>query len=332
MKQHNVILAHEEKKIMPTTIVVLGDGAWGTAIAQTVASAGNAVTLWCYDAHVAHDIGTFRENKKYLPGFLLHPNITTSTDLACINTADIIFEAIPVSFLRSVLQKIPQNTGIWIALSKGIEQKTLAVSSDIIQETIKPHEWAVLSGPSYARDLAHQQPTGFTYAALSEKLLPTLKQIFPPFCTFDYSSDTHGVQLYGALKNILALGVGIIEGAGYTDNTQALFFTRLFTEITLLAHACGAEEQTQMSLAGIGDAILTGYGKESKNKKLGLLLGSGTPLAHALQQFPTAPESVNTLVSAQQLAQQKKVTLPLFSALAAYIHGSITVQEIIKKL
>ncbi len=320
---------------MKQKITVLGDGAWGTAIAHTLATAENHVTLWCYDATVAQDIARSRENKKYLPDIKIHSNVIPTTSLEQALDAHIIFVAIPVAFLRSILMRcIPYTTQqqSWIFLSKGIEKNTLAVSSTIAQETVNPTIWAVLAGPSYASDLAQNQVTGFTYAAKSSDFLHTITELFPSFCTFEYSNDTQGIQLYGALKNILALGMGIIEGAGYTDNTKALFFTRVFNEITFLVEASGGDKNSYARFAGIGDALLTGYGALSKNKKLGLLLGSGKNMFEALKEFSTPPESVNTIQSAQQLIMQKQIAAPVLHMLYCYVHGSADLAALIGAL
>jgi len=320
---------------MKQKITVLGDGAWGTAIAHTLATAKNSVTLWCYDATVAQDITSSRENKKYLPDIKIHSNVIPTMSLEQALDARIIFVAIPVAFLRNTLmQCMPYTTQqqSWVFLSKGIEQNTLAVSSTIAQETVNPTTWAVLAGPSYARDLAQNQITGFTYAGKSPEFLHMLKTLFPSFCTFEYSNDTQGIQLYGALKNILALGIGIIEGAGYTDNTKALFFTRVFNEITLLIEASDGNKNSYARFAGIGDALLSGYGALSKNKKLGLLLGSGKSMLEALKEFSTPPEGVNTIKSAQQLIMQKQIATPLLETLYNYVQGTADLPALIHAL
>lgn len=320
---------------MATTITILGDGAWGTAIAHTLATAGHTTTLWCYDKNVAQAIQMHHENSTYLSGITLNQTLNITTELQEALTADIIFVAIPVTFLRTTLTHCTlhkKNSQTWVMLSKGIEQQTLALASDILCSIINPKNWCVLSGPTYARDLALQQPSGFTLASHSQAINTVISGLFPPYCTFDYVQDTTGVQLYGALKNILALGMGIIQGAGYTDNTQALFFTRVFNEIRLIAQSKGAKDETAFSLAALGDSLLTGYGKESKNKKLGMLIGSGKTLKEALQTFPTAPESVNTLESVQQLLQKHAINAPCTQALYDFVHGTKTIDQMLNVL
>jgi glycerol-3-phosphate dehydrogenase (NAD(P)+) len=320
---------------MNSVITILGDGAWGTAIAHTLATAGHNVTLWCYDTTVAHDIATNHENKQYLPGVPLNPTIKVTTSVEQALTSNFIFVAIPVTFLRATLTQCAHyknNAHEWILLSKGIEQNSLALPSDILIETINPTHWCIFSGPTYARDIVLQQLSGFTATGTDIRRIHRIQELFPGFCTFEYSKHVHAIQLYGALKNILALGIVILEGAGYADNTQALFFTRMFNEITTLVVASGGDAQTAFSLAAIGDSILTGYGKQSKNKKLGLLLGAGNTFEQALEQFPTAPESVNTLVAAQQLLHAKKLPAPYTQALYNYVYGTATIHDFINSL
>jgi len=319
---------------MKQTIAVLGDGACGCAIAHTLAQAGHALTLWCYDAHVADAIRTQHQNTKYLPGIALNKNIaiTTAHDTA-LAKATLIFEAIPVQFLRKTLElcaPFTQSHQAWVLLSKGIEKDSLALSSDIVTDVINPQEWCVISGPSYAHDVALQQPTGFTLATTSAQLRNTVPQLFPGFFSFDYSENTTDVQLYGALKNLLAIGMGIVIGAGFTDNTQALIFTRLFNEIT---HLIGTtQSMAPYSFAALGDALLTGYGALSKNKRLGLLIGKGMSYHDACAQFPTKPEGVNTIIAALQYARRAQKNVPCLQALSDCIHGTKTVQQFIVDL
>lgn len=319
---------------MKKRIAVLGDGAWGTAVAQAL-SEKNSVTLWCYDATVSQTIASAHENTKYLAHISLSPSIHPTTSLETALEAESIFVAVPVAYLRSVLAQCApyaRTEHHWILLSKGIEQKTCAVPSDVLVAEIGSSSWSVLAGPSYARDLAVMQPTGFTVGAATHTALYEMQNLFPSYCTFEYSQDTVGVQLYSALKNIIALGIGIIEGAGYTNNTQALFFMRLFDECSALVTACGGSTETRNALAGLGDAVLTAFGSLSKNKKLGMRIGAGMPLVAALTEFPTAPESVNTLESAYESITHKKITTPVFNALYACVHGNGSVDTIVQTL
>lgn len=320
---------------MTKVITVLGDGAWGTALAQMLANNGHSVTLWCYDTTVAQTIENFHENKKYLPGIILNPTITVTTSLEQALQSSWIFEAIPVVFLRETLKqcaRYSQQNQKWVILSKGIEQRTLALPSMILQECLPHAQWALLLGPSYAHDLALGQPTGFTVATENKTLQHELPLLLPDYCSVQQSTDCVGIELLAAFKNILALGMGVIEGAGYSDNTQALFFTRLFNEIAIILECMGGNKNSVLSLAGIGDSILTAYGKKSKNKKLGLLLGSGKSLTEALKEFPTAPESVNTIESAYQLIQQKKIAAPLLQVLFEYLSGTATLKKLLHSL
>lgn len=298
-------------------ISVLGAGAWGTALATLLADNGHDVLLWAHEQSVVDDITDAYENKKFLPGIVLQPSINATHDLKLLaRHAKIIFVTVPVAFLRSVLQKlqvdVPHDVH-WVIASKGIEQHTLMLPTQIIDDQLqRPADSAVISGPSFAYDLASKQVTGLVIAAHHEDTAQCVKQLMDNAYLFTkHSSDLIGVQLAGALKNVLALGVGILDGAGYTDNTKAYFFTRCLHEITQLGIALGAQAETFYGLAGVGDMVLTAMGKLSKNVALGRALGAGQSLDAALQRIGCAPEGLNTLQSLYQLMHKKQIAMPL---------------------
>lgn len=318
-------------------ITVLGEGAWGSAIALLLARNGHDVTVWCYHDSVAQDITKTRENKRFFPGFTFDRSIKVTADLNdALSSAQIIFEAVPVKYLRSALLLIDKKRFIlpWVLLSKGIEQKTLLFPTQILDDVAgHPVQAAVLSGPSFARDVALCQPTAVTIATkdclLGAKLYDIVKNdYFSPYI----SRDVIGVQLGGALKNVLALGVGILEGAGYQDNARALFLTRGLQELAVLAEKLGGSRHTLYGLSGMGDVILTAMGEQSRNTSLGRTLGSGVTLAQAVQEHEVAPEGVNTAQVVHELLQRERIEAPLLDGVYRIINEDMTIQELFTQL
>lgn len=255
-------------------ITILGDGSWGTAIAILLAHNGFDVTIWCHNHTVAQSIQTEHKNHQYLPKFDLSKKISATTDLRHALTAEIVFEAIPVKFMRSVLEQCKpyaQSNQLWVSLSKGIENSTLMLPTQIIQDVLGSQtEVAVVSGPSYAHDLALGQPTGVTVAAERSEAITIIKKNMQnsAFC-LEVSRDLLGVQLVGALKNVFALGSGLLEGSGYGANSQALLMMRGLQECEVLLAVLGCKKSTLYSFAGIGDLTLTSFGGKSRNHKVG---------------------------------------------------------------
>lgn len=318
-------------------IVVLGEGAWGNAMALLLACNGHDVTIWCHHATVADDINTMHENKRFFPGFSLDKTIKATTDMTeALSSADIVFEAIPVKYLRSTLLLVDKRFFAlpWVMLSKGIEQKTLLFSTQILDDVAgHPVQSAVLSGPSFARDVALRQPTAVTIATkdclLGAKLYDIVKNdYFRPYV----SRDVVGVQIGGALKNVLALGVGILEGAGYQDNARALFLTRGLQELALLAEKLGGSRDTLYGLSGMGDLILTAMGQESRNTSIGRTLGSGVPMAQALQEREVAPEGINTAYSVHELLVREQLEAPVLEGIYRIINEEMIIQELFAQL
>lgn len=323
-------------------ITILGDGAFGTACATVLAHNGHQVTLWCWNSSVADDIRNNHLNSKYLPDIQLSKNIIPTTSLEEALKNDIIFEAIPVQFMRSVLEKckpFARKEHCWIALSKGIEQKTLLVPTEIVQDIFgKEIVAAAISGPSYAHELAHQQPTGVTIASDNKKFSEEISTLLNTtyFCT-DHSTDLFGIQLVGALKNCVAIGVGLLEGSDSGVNTHILFMIRALEEIKNLLQKLGGDEDSLYGLAGIGDVVLTCFGKQtgapgSRNHKFGALMGQGKNFEETIKLLGLEPEGVNTLQSLQQLAQKHNLTLPIFMALHEIVFQQKDVQSLIQML
>lgn len=303
-------------------ITILGDGAWGTAVAHCLAMNGYDVTLWCHNADVAESIMHKHINTRYLPDIHLSTSITATTDLKAALVADIIFEAIPVQFLRSILEQAgpftrPEQT--WVILSKGLEQHTFLLPSQILAVTLGIQKCVVMAGPSYARELAVQQPTAFTLAADHVQDAHAVGNLFAhcPYVRTQVSSDLLGAQVVGALKNSVALMLGMLEGAGYSDNAKALVLTQSIQEIAQFLELLGGKKETIFAYCGIGDLILTAYGKESRNRALGIMLGTSPSgnIDEILRGMSAVPESINTIQSVYQFIRERNISAPLFTTL-----------------
>jgi glycerol-3-phosphate dehydrogenase (NAD(P)+) len=319
------------------TVGILGEGAWGTAIATLLAHNNITVKLWCYDPAVARNITLTRYNGQYLPGVYLDTRIVPVTDIAeAVSGVDYVFEAIPVQFLRSVIEQAKPHVDLaapWVFLSKGIEKKTLLFASQIMQSIFPKSMIAVLYGPSYAKNVAKQECTAVTLGvsdlALGNHLQHILNNDY--FKTY-ISHDCMGAQVGAALKNVLALGVGILEGAGYGDNVKAYMATRGLQEMVLLSIALGGSEQTIYGLSGVGDLILTAFGTQSKNQHVGKQIGSGLQLQQIKKEMPVLPEGINTLEVIPELAKKYTLDLPIFQGIYKVIFKQLAIERFLEIL
>lgn len=299
-------------------IAIIGAGAWGTALATVLVENNHRVKLWCFDPLDAQNITDHRQNSRYLPGVQLDKKITAVTDLQeALSGALWVIEAVPVQHLRSILidmkPYITEEQTLIIS-SKGIEQETLLLPSEIINSVFSPLrvQQAVISGPSFARDLAAKKITGITIASNCREIATKVQQLITTnYLICDLSTDVIGVQAGGALKNIIAVGMGILDGAGYGQNTSAYFLTRGLQEIALLAQALGSCSETLYGLSGIGDLVLTAMGSQSRNRAVGKEIGQGKSLQDILVQTGFIPEGINSVQSAYQLMNRKKLRLPI---------------------
>jgi glycerol-3-phosphate dehydrogenase (NAD(P)+) len=319
-------------------IGVLGEGAWGTAVATLLANNGFTVKLWCHDPAVAQSIRDTRYNKRYLPGIYLDELIIPTFDLSqAVGNASWVFEAIPVKFLRDVLEQVKDvevSEQKWIILSKGIEQETLLLPSEIIDDVFENHlPKAVLVGPSYAKDLSEKQITAVTLAAVDCDLGLNLQKMlandyFRPYL----SLDMIGAQVGAAIKNVVALAVGMLDGAGYADNAKAFIFTRGLNEMVTIAQSLGGKTKTLYGLSGVGDLVLTATGKQSRNREVGKRLGEGQSLKDILDETGYIPEGINTVNSVYQLMQQKKLDLPVCAGIYEIIHKKKSIPDLLNDL
>lgn len=300
-------------------ISILGAGGWGTALAVILQSNRHNVTLWEYDKEYAHTLDEFRENFYYLPKINIPAKIKITNDIhEASRKAEILVIATPTQFIRSVIENIketPFEDKIILSVSKGIENKSLMTVSQIFTDVftkIHKKNIVVLSGPSHAEEAAKKIPTAVVAASVDIKNAEKVQHAFSnKFFRVYKSSDVTGVELGGALKNIIAIAAGIADGAGFGDNTKAAIMTRGLREITRLGVHLGADESTFMGLSGIGDLIVTCMSKLSRNRFVGEEVGKGKKLKQVLTEMKMVAEGVATTESTHQLAKKLGVELPI---------------------
>jgi glycerol-3-phosphate dehydrogenase (NAD(P)+) len=303
-------------------ISVLGAGGWGTTLAILLHHNGHDVTLWEYKKNYAKALNRSRENKIYLPGIKIPKeiNIEFSLEESSRNKHMIVL-AVPSQFLRSVLHQMKRYNFFdttFVSVAKGIEKDTILTASQIIKSELREltdDQIGVLSGPSHAEEVARKIPTAVVAASLSED---TAKQIQSAFITSYFrvysSTDLLGVEYGGALKNVIAVGAGIIDGAKFGDNTKAAIMTRGIAEISRLGIALGARPETFSGLSGMGDLIVTCMSKHSRNRYVGEQIGKGKQLKDVLKSMQMVAEGVETSRSVHQLSQKHKIPTPICSA------------------
>lgn len=300
-------------------ISILGAGGWGTALSIVLNRNKHNVTLWEYNPEYAHTLKEYRENFYYLRGIKIPDRIKISNDIEqAADYADMLIVSTPVQFIRKVLGQISLKDlrdKLILSVAKGIENKTLLTVSGIIKDVLKKADvkkFAVLSGPSHAEEVARNIPTALSAAAYDMKIARLVQSVFSNRHFRVYrSSDVLGVELGGALKNVIAIAAGISDGAGFGDNTKAAIMTRGIREITRLGVKMGAEEKTFMGLSGIGDLIVTCMSKLSRNRYVGEQIGKGKKLKQVLSEMKMVAEGVATTKSVHELAAKLKVELPI---------------------
>ena len=309
------------------TIGVIGAGAWGTALAQTCARAGLEVRLWAREPEAAEAVNATHRNPLFLPDIDLDPAIVATTDLAGMASADILLAVVPAQHLRSTLVGLAPHMrhGQPVVLcAKGIEQGSLKLMSQVLEQTAPQACPVVLSGPSFAGEVARGLPTAVTLACPNEDLGRTLAETLatPTFRPY-WSSDIIGAEAGGAVKNVLAIACGIVEGRGLGRSAHAALVTRGFAELTRMAVALGGEAATVAGLCGLGDLVLTCSSPQSRNMSVGLALGRGMSLTDALAGKLSVAEGVASAPAVRALAEKLDVETPICEATAAVLAGEI---------
>ena len=318
------------------TAGILGSGAWGTALAQVCARAGLQVSLWAHDPDVAETMARTRENHAYLPGIRLEDAVTPTADLAVIGRADMVLAVAPAQHLRAVLTAFAPfaRPDLPVVLcAKGVEQGTLKLMTEVLAETLPTAAPAVLSGPSFAAEVARGLPAAVTLAcsdeACSERLARALATpAFRPYL----STDLVGAEAGGAVKNVLAIACGIVEGKNLGRSAHAALITRGFAEMTRFAVALGAQAETLTGLCGIGDLVLTCSSPQSRNMSVGLALGRGETLEQALAGKVSVAEGVASAPAVRARGRRLGIEMPVSEAIATVLAGEINVDQAIMGL
>ena len=315
-------------------VAVLGAGAWGTAISCVLAKRMH-VRLWARDAGLARTMREARRNERYLPGFSLPPSVLVTDELGdAVSGADLVLAATPVAGLRDLLAKIPSANGGVVWLCKGFEEGTGAMPHRIAAETLgRGARFGALSGPSFAEEVARGLPCALTLASFdgtfareaAERLHGGRMRVY-------YTTDLVGVEIGGAVKNVMAIAAGISDGLGLGLNARAALITRGLAEIARLGAALGAQPETVMGLAGVGDLILTATGDLSRNRRVGLELAQGRPLAAILRDLGHIAEGVRSAKEVARLAAERGVDMPVSEAVNAVLAAEVSPAEAVERL
>jgi glycerol-3-phosphate dehydrogenase (NAD(P)+) len=314
-------------------IGVIGAGAWGTALTVVSAQAGRQVTLWAREVEVIESIKNRRENLRFLPGVTLPASIAVSSDLDEAAAADALLLAVPAQHLRGVLSNLRAAPGVPLVLcAKGIERDTGKLLPELLAECAPDAEPAILSGPSFASDVARGLPTAVTVAArmpIAQKLQHSLGSAgFRPYA----SDDVTGVALGGAAKNVYAIACGIVAGMGLGESARAALLSRSFAELCRLGETLGARSETLMGLSGLGDLVLTATSTTSRNYAFGLALGKGTSRAELFAPDRPLAEGVATAPALIARAARHGVELPIAAATADILAGTLALDAAIPRL
>lgn len=320
-------------------IGVVGGGSWGTTLADLLAAKGYPVSLWVYEREVAEGISAHRENRLFLPGIALSPRITASNDLGNVVAGkDFILVAVPSHVMRqtaaAMAGRIPDGAAV-VSASKGIENETQLTMTAVLREVlgIPEERLAVLSGPSFAIEVARRLPTGVTVASRSPELAQLAQRVFAtPYFRVYTSEDTIGVELGGSVKNVIAIAAGMVDGLGLGLNTRAALITRGMTEIRRLGKRLGANPRTFTGLAGYGDLILTCTGALSRNHAVGRKIAEGRPLPEILGETRMVAEGVKTARSVHELAGRLGVEMPICEGVYRILYEGLPPREAVVQL
>ncbi len=315
---------------MTGTIGVIGAGAWGTALAQLMASGGRDVVLWTRDAALAKTINQTRTNPDYLPGVALSATLRATPACADLAGLGLVLAVTPAQALAGVLAQMPAFDGDLVLCAKGIEAGSARLMSDVARAVQPNAQLAVLSGPTFAHEVAAMLPTAVTLACGGgieqwQRLSPTIaRPTFRPY----YSSDVIGAEIGGAVKNVLAVACGVVEGLGLGQNARAALISRGYAEMVRFGLALGADAETLTGLSGLGDLVLTCNSLASRNFALGQALGKGAAAATLLADRKTVAEGAHTAPVLAELARQRGIAMPIAEAVAALVSGKVLARAI----
>lgn len=315
---------------------VIGAGAWGTALAVVAARAGRDVRLWAREPALVAEINSSHRNTPYLPGIAIAPTVIAVDDLAVAASADILLLVTPAQHLRATCTKLKPVLAAGapvVICAKGIEKGTSALMTDVVAETLPDAPMMILSGPTFAAEVASGLPTAITLGAADHALAQRVAQAIgsPAFRPY-LSSDVVGAEVGGAVKNVLAIGCGMAEGKGLGANARAALLTRGLAEIVRLAVARGGKPETLMGLSGLGDLVLTATSTQSRNYSLGVALGKGQSLQEVLGARRSVTEGVATAEAVVTLAGRLGIDMPICAAIDQVLNHGAAIDDMLKSL
>ncbi|MDR2609999.1 MAG: NAD(P)-dependent glycerol-3-phosphate dehydrogenase [Clostridiales Family XIII bacterium] len=318
-------------------IGIIGAGSWGTALANRLAANGLDPAIWDLDTELLAALKRDRENRKYLPGVPLDAGVRIAdTPAEVVDGADVALFAVPAQHFRTAFlsaQPAMKPDALILNVAKGIELGSLKTISQIAAECAPGHTFVVLSGPSHAEEVGLNRPTTVAVASADTEAEEFVQALFMSDVFRVYTnSDVLGLELGGALKNIIALGAGIADGMGFGDNTKAALMTRGLAEMTRLGVALGAKRETFSGLAGVGDLIVTCTSMHSRNRRCGILIGEGMPPEEAKEKIGMVVEGITTAEAAYALAQKHGVEVPITEAICKVVRGELGPREALTNL
>lgn len=316
-----------------TSFGVIGGGAWGTALAQVAAGKGHDTLLWAREPEVVSGINGSHENPLFLPQVPLSPAIRATGDLADLHGCDAWLVVTPAQHMRAVLSSAPPCGKPLLLCSKGIEERSGALLHQVAQEVCPKADVMVLSGPTFAREVAAGLPTALTLAAADlQRAEEVRERLARPGFRLYLSDDLAGAEVGGAVKNVLAIACGVVEGKGLGQNARAALIARGFAEMIRFGQASGARRETLAGLCGLGDLVLTCSSNSSRNFSLGKGIGEGRSAAELLADQRTVAEGAFTAPVLLRLAEERGVDMPIVAAVTALLSGAAGVDEVLEQL
>jgi len=314
-------------------LAIIGGGAWGTALARVAAQGGRETLLWALEEDVVSAVNRLHENPVYLEGLKLDPAIRATGNFSELADCDAWIVATPAQHMRPVLERMPCAEMPLVLCSKGIEESTGALLHEVARAVCPTSPVAVLSGPTFAHEVARGLPTAVTLAAEDMSLAETLRdRIAQPTFRIYVSDDLAGAEIGGAVKNVLAIACGVVEGKGLGQNARAALIGRGFAEMTRFGLAYGAKRETLAGLSGLGDLVLTCSSTSSRNYSLGVGIGQGRPASELLSNRKTVAEGAFTAPVLARLAKERGVDMPIVDAVDALIAGRANVDQVLDAL
>jgi len=319
---------------MNASVGVIGAGAWGTALAQALASDGSDVLLWARETALVEEIARDRRNSLYLPSATLAPAIRATSDLADLAALPVLLVVVPAQFLAPVVAALPSGTRDLVLCAKGIEAGSGRLMAEVVAQACPAERLAVLSGPTFAHEVAAGLPTAVTLACGGgrtqwDRLAPAIAR---PMLRPYYSDDVVGAEIGGAVKNVLAIACGVVEGLNLGQNARAAVIARGYAEMLRFGLARGARAETLSGLCGLGDLVLTCSSTSSRNFSLGLALGQGLTAAQALSGKNSVAEGAATAPVLAELARRDGIDMPIVDAVARLLAGEVPASAVVSDI